>query len=269
MKRASDHAGAPTGADAAGRRASPHALAPMSAPMGTLRRAWRGGLLLIGALFAAFALLALGIAMQAATRDIRYRWYAQQASATVIDKVIHHAGDPSTPRSQYLVRYRFVARDGSTQYGIGTLPFDTWDALRPGARLTVAYLPARAYGSRPLGDFGDGEAVGWGLIGVILGGVGLALLVVPLRRAWRIERLLREGIETEGTVDEAENSGWRVNRVPMWRVKYSYTDAGGVALTGRSGLQPKEAARAWKKGDTGAVRYDTADPTRSIWVAWP
>jgi CubicO group peptidase (beta-lactamase class C family) len=171
--------------------------------MGTLRRAWRGGLLLIGALFAAFALLALGIAMQAATRDIRYRWYAQQASATVIDKVIHHAGDPSTPRSQYLVRYRFIARDGSTQYGIGTLPFDTWDALRPGARLTVAYLPARAYGSRPVGDFGDGEAVGWGLIGVILGGVGLALLVVPLRRAWRIERLLREGIETEGAVAPA------------------------------------------------------------------
>ena len=242
-------------------------LTPMSAPIGTLRRATRGGALL-GLPFVAFSLLAWGIAVRAGLVDLSYRHDALHATATVVDKLVHRASAGSTS-SKYLVRYRFVAADGSTQFGSRELPFDEWNALQRGAALQVSYLADRPYESRVGAPGHAAEFLGWGSFGLLFGVAGFLLIYVPLRRAAFVERLLQEGSETVGTVEHVGDSGWVINRRRMWRVTYSYGDSNGVAHTGRSALQPQEAARVWKKGETGPVRYDRGDSRRSIWVAWP
>ena len=269
MKQANGNTDPSVDAAGAERRRSGHGLTPMSTPMGTLRRAWRGGLFPLGLLFAAFGLLALGIAMQAAIRDVQYRLHAQRVTASVIDKVIRHAGSRDTTASQYLVRYRFIAADGSTQYGSRALAFDAWDALRAGAPLQVDYLPARPYESRLVGSSERIQILAWGLGGTIFGGIGAALLIVPLRRARLIERLLHNGAEAVGTVEATGPSSVTIRGMRMWRVSYSFADGAGVRRTGRSGLLSQQAAHAWKRGDTGPVRYGQNDARRSIWLAWP
>jgi hypothetical protein len=241
----------------------------MSVPMGTLRRAWRTPLFPWGLPFAAFGLLALGIAVQAAVRDAQYRLHAQHVTASVIDKVIRHAGSQDAKASQYLVRYRFIAADGSTQYGSREFPFDAWDALRAGAPLQVDYLPARSYESRLAGASKGIEILAWGLSGTILGGIGAALLIVPLRRARLIERLLRSGASADGTVEAVGPSSVTLRGVRVWRLDFSFIDGAGTRRAGQSGWLAPQAARAWKKGDTGPVRFDPVDSRRNIWMAWP
>jgi len=237
--------------------------------MGTLRRAWRTPLFPWGLPFAAFGLLALSFAARAAVRDIQYRLHAQHVTGSVIDKVIRHAGSQDAKRSHYLVRYRFVAADGSTQYGSREFPFDAWDALRPGATIQVNYLPARPYESQANGDYGGGETIGWSVIGVVQTGIAFVFLYFPLRRARLTERLLRDGAEAVGTVDSVGPTGTTIRGTRMWRVSYSFADGAGVRRTGQSGPLAPPAARAWKKGDTASVRYDPNDLRRSVWMPWP
>jgi hypothetical protein len=242
----------------------------MSVPMGTLRRAWRTPLFPWGLPFAAFGLLALSFAAQNAVRAIQYRLHAQHVTASVIDKVIRHAGgSQDVKRSHYLVRYRFAAADGSAQYGSRELPFDAWDALRPGAALPVIYLPARPFESRLSEDYGGGEIFGWGVIGVVQTGIAFVFLFFPLRRAKIIEHLLGSGAEAVGTVEAVGPSSVTVRGMREWRVNYSFTDGAGARRTGRSGPLSQQAARAWKKGDTGRVRFDPVDSRRNIWMACP
>jgi hypothetical protein len=61
-------------------------------------------------------------------------------------------------------------------------------------------------------------------------------------------------------------TNFRYNRQIQWVIDYRFEDRYGRPWEGRSGyLDPDEAAE-WKPGDTGVVRFDPRDGTKSIWV---
>src|SRR5687767_11107370 len=65
-------------------------------------------------------------------------------------------------------------------------------------------------------------------IGVIFLAVGASYLRRGLRQARKEEQLLQHGTTTEATVTSIEETGTRLNRHPLWRVRFTFDDLHGT-----------------------------------------
>jgi hypothetical protein len=99
--------------------------------------------------------------------------------------------------------------------------------------------------------------------------LGALLARASWRRGKRQLRIAREGIETEATVTAVHRA--RVARAfTKVIIGYCYADQFGRMRQGESGYLPYvEANWGWKPGDRGAVRFDSEDPTESVWMGRP
>ncbi len=103
-------------------------------------------------------------------------------------------------------------------------------------------------------------------VGISFAVLGGAFMAVGLRRRRMEQRLRVSGTTTQATVASIEQTGVRVNRRRLWRVRYTYDDLSGVAQRGDSGYLSNEEAHSYAIGDQVFVRYDPADPTVSAWL---
>jgi hypothetical protein len=146
------------------------------------------------------------------------------------------------------------------------VPVERWEALPPGAELDVALLS----GFEPRTEEKTRE--NWsGVLAPVAMGTPFTLFgvwfgVPRMRRALRLISAYRSGVVAAGEVLEIVDSGVRINRVPMVRMRFRFRDAKGVSHEGETGpLYPEEAA-ALQPGARGAVRYDACAPDASVWV---
>jgi hypothetical protein len=95
---------------------------------------------------------------------------------------------------------------------------------------------------------------------------GGAIMAVGLRRRRIDQRLRAFGTTTEATVVGIEQTGVRVNRRRLWRVRYTFIDLSGAEQRGDSGYLSSEEAHSYIVGEQVLVRYDPADPTMSAWL---
>jgi len=103
-------------------------------------------------------------------------------------------------------------------------------------------------------------------IGVIFSAVGASYLRRGLAQARKEERLLQHGTTTEATVAGIELTGTRVNRHPLWRVRYVYEDLHGASHAGDSSHLSAEEAQSYHVGERALIRYDPERPAESIWL---
>ena len=103
-------------------------------------------------------------------------------------------------------------------------------------------------------------------IGIIFSALGAVYLRRGLRRLRMEERLRQRGTTTEATVTAIEQTNTRVNRRPLWRVRYAYDDLYGTPRSGDSGYLSGEEARSYHTGDHVFVRYDPEQPAENIWL---
>ena len=96
--------------------------------------------------------------------------------------------------------------------------------------------------------------------------LGWMLGLSRLRRALKLVRIYRNGAEANGEVLEVVGTGTAINRVPMSRMRFRYTDLKGMVHEGETGLLSPAEADGLEAGATGRVRYDIADPEISVWV---
>ena len=110
-----------------------------------------------------------------------------QAQVVSLERIRDTASDGST---DYLVKYRFTAPDGTVVQKQGGLDRASWNALRVGGPVAVAYHPD---------DPARGLLVGGGvtslpmvlvssLFGLVMGAGGVALLAAVAGRFWRRRR---------------------------------------------------------------------------------
>jgi hypothetical protein len=110
----------------------------------------------------------------------------------------------------------------------------------------------------------------WISIGVFAVTIVFILVATPIV-AWRTARFLR--IRARGELSRATSV--EVEEVPVgnldnpdvmaYRVTYAYVDHLGVRHAGRSHLLMTDPRPALE-GSTAMIRFDPAEPTRSVWI---
>ena len=215
-------------------------------------------------LFCGIALLVTGLNL--AATEWSFERGATRVRATVIDRDFVPADRDENPKTVYLVRYRYPTLEGDAQERVEEVSVERWEALPPGAELDVAFLS----GFEPRTE--DVARANWsGVLALVAMGTpftvfGVWFGVPRMRRALRLISAYRSGVLAEGEVLEIVDSGVRINRVPMVRMRFRFRDARGSSHEGETGpLYPEEASEL-KPGALGAVRYDASAPQVSVWV---
>jgi hypothetical protein len=103
-------------------------------------------------------------------------------------------------------------------------------------------------------------------LGVIFLAVGASYLRRGLRQARKEERPLQVGTTTEATVTSIEPTNTRVNRHPLWRVRYAFDDLHGTPREGQSSNLSEAEAQSYQIGEQIFIRYDPEQPSESIWL---
>jgi len=191
---------------------------------------------------------------------------AVTAHATVVGTSFERASrDDGNTSTQYLVTFRFTARDGAVIERTESIPVAEWERLVADDTLDVRYLP-----SDP--ESATSRSTSRAAVPLIITGVTALLAVVGLFiarpgvcRALMIWRLERSGVNAEATVIEVGPTGTMINRVQQWQLRYTFRDGAGREQTGQSDLLPPGEAASWRPGDRGVIRYDRNRPSESFW----
>jgi hypothetical protein len=104
------------------------------------------------------------------------------------------------------------------------------------------------------------------IIGVIFSLMGASSAAYGLWQVGIEQRILANGISIRATVTGIEQTYTRVNGRYLWRVEYQYADASGTTHRGTSGRMDSRDAQSWRSGEQVYVRYDPAQPDRSVWL---
>ena len=215
-------------------------------------------------LFCGMALLVTGL--NSAATEWSFERGATRVRATVIDRDFVPADRDENPKTVYRVRYRYSTLEGEARERVEEVSVERWEALPPGAELDVALLS----GFEPRTE--EKTRANWGgVLALVAMGTPFTLFgvwfgVPRMRRALRLISAYRSGVLAAAEVLEIVDSGIRINRVPMVRMRFRFRDAKGVSHEGETGpLYPEEAA-ALQPGARGAVRYDASAPDASVWV---
>lgn len=220
----------------------------------------------IGAVFAVVGTVFLGAGLGDARQAFELRENGISAVATVVSRKIEAATGRDHPTTEYVLGYTYQPPGQQLLAGLAVVPVEQWEATREGAPLPIHYLPERPYESRLANDAGWGVAPGFIPLGTLFAAIGLALVTARVRRLRLVLQLTRDGAKTEGTLTRVGPSSVWINNVRQWRLEYEFADAAGQRRTGTTDTMPPQVARRWRRGDRGPVRYDAADPRRSIWA---
>jgi len=210
-------------------------------------------------LIAVFGIVCLAYGLWLGGREVLFATSGARTTAVVVSKSVDGSADH--------VRYRFRAQDGTTVDGDDIVNSDTWAALAIGGPITVEYAGVAPATLNRVAD----NAPLLVLSIVLLTGIVFTFLAGPRFRARfryvRLERrLLREGIETEATVDDVVRLNLRLHYRIQRQIRYRYADRDGGRHTGQSEpLMPRDAD-SWRKGAEALIRYDPARPDVSIWT---
>lgn len=220
----------------------------------------------LGLAFAVFSLIFVSIAIHIGADEVAFMHRAQSTQATVVVRAIHRADTSGSNATRYILRYRFAAAPGKLIEDVVEVPVAQWEQVQEGSVLSVWYLPDRPDRHRldPPGQWV--ATLVFGLVGIIFGSVGAALILGRVGKIRLVTRLTQVGLAAQGTVIRVADSGVRVNGIAQYRVMYLFVDDTGQRREGRSDLVAHAVAARWHAGDTGPVRYDPKDPSQSIWV---
>jgi hypothetical protein len=225
---------------------------------------WVGLLLLgIGAIF-------LAIGSSFVLEERRYQREGQTATGVVLTKAIERATRTGSSgrrtETHYTVTYRFTGADGHSYQGSGNVSVSAWERMREQEPVQVEYLASYPMINRVAGETTRAIQYVFPGIGLIAVVIGSTLLVRAIGAAQMKSRVWSQGTSADATVAAVEETNFKVNKRPMWVVRYQYRDLAGRTHQGTSEYMAAEKAHAWKTGDTIRVRFDPEKPQLSVWV---
>jgi len=196
-----------------------------------------------------------------------YEWrFGQQgvdAQARVIEKYTRSGSKGGTT---YHLSYEFTTADGFQISSRDQVDEDVWERVAEGSTVAIKYLPHPPYQSRIPGSSRWLLPGIFGGVGLVFGGIGGVLFFRSLFRVRTILRVVREGVQVQGTVAELRETNMSINRVRQWCIRYRFTDFAGRLHEADSDYMSPAEAHEWKEGDTGMVRYDQNQPEVSYWL---
>jgi hypothetical protein len=224
----------------------------------------------IGAFLMVFGAIFLAIGWNVVLEERRYQREGRVADGTVLTKAIQRAtrrrSSGSRTETQYTVTYRFTAPDGAVHKGTDDVAVTTWERLREMEPVQVQFVASNPLVNRVAGESSEANRYVFPGIGLVAALIGAVLSGRALRSATTKARIWSQGTSADATVAAVEETNVKVNRRPMWVVRYQYRDHSGQTHDGTSEYMEADKANTWKKGDSIRVRFDPEKPRRSVWV---
>jgi uncharacterized protein DUF3592 len=223
---------------------------------------WFGvGLIGFGAIFGA---VQVGITVQ----EQRYAREGRLGDGLVVTKAIKHnrRGGSSSSSTEYRVAYRFTV-GGQTYEGEDGVSSEEWERLRELEPVQIQYVTSSPATNRIAGNTSTVLSYVFGVVGALAALIGVVLLVKSVGSAKTKARIWAHGADTEATVSSVEETNVKINKRPMWVVRYQYRDHTGQAREGQSDYMSAGKANAWKTGDRVPIRYDRDQPDLSVWLS--
>jgi hypothetical protein len=221
---------------------------------------WVGaGLIVFGAIF-------IGVQRAVIVQEQQYASEGRVVDGLVISKAIKHATRSGSreSRTEYAVTYRFMAGGGRYE-GEQNVSSDDWDRLREMEPVKIQYVASDPSTNRIAGETSTALQYVFGGVGLTAGCIGLLLLVRSVRSAKTKAHIWAHGVAVDATVSSVEETNIKINRRPMWIVRYQYRDHTGQSREGKSEYMSADQANRWKPGDSISIRYHRDKPDASVW----
>lgn len=224
--------------------------------------------MLFGGLWLAVGLIFLPIGLTLAWHEYQRRALIPAEGALTVGMVLSKTFATSSRSSQpFSIEFRFHTKEGRQVKASAKVSAAEWHLLQERGPIKVGYLPGNPEINRVPGQLRDSvAALMFSLLGGVFSLLGAVIFGIGLVRARRIHRLARSGIVAQGRVDRISESNFSVNDVPQLLVHYSFKDAAGRVVHGKSEAMSPERANQWKPGDRGTVRFNAAEPRNSVWI---
>jgi hypothetical protein len=219
---------------------------------------------LFGSIWLSVGLPFLLLAAVFAWQDWRLSTSGRTAEGMVLTKDIRQNGKRgSRPTYRHSIQYRFEA-DGRVRQGQSDVSESAWAALVERQPVRIEYVPGSRL-HRMAGTNERTELAIFGGVGLLVSAAGALIVRADWRSRRRAKRLLESGIRAHAKIVGVEPARIRVNREPLWRIRYEYLDREHRRRQGSTYVTVEEADR-WKEGDTAAILVDPAAPRSTVWV---
>jgi hypothetical protein len=221
-----------------------------------------------GGLWLAAGLIFLPVGLALLWHDYERQNLIPAEGARTVGMVLTKTVVASSGRDErYSIEFRFSTKQGKRIQADAKVTGAQWNLLRERGPVKVGYLPDNPDISRVPGQIRDTvPALLFSSLGGVFAALGAVIFTIGVRGAHRVRVLTRSGTTAQARVDGVAQSNFAVNGVPQLSVHYSFKDASGRVVHGKSEAMSPEQANQWKPGDRGTVRFDAAEPRNSVWI---
>ena len=222
----------------------------------------------IGLFLLVFGGIFLAVGWSLMRQAEQYQREGRRSAGVVLTKAIERAtrsGSNQRSETRYTVTYSFTAEDGRSYEGHSGVSVATWDQLREKEPVQVEYVASSPWTNRVAGESSASLQYIFPGIGFVAAFIGVLLVARSLNASKTKARIWTQGTQADATVVAVEETNLKVNRRPMWVVRYQYRDHSGQTEEGTSEYMSAEKANAWKTGDRIRVRFDPQKPGMSVW----
>ena len=229
-----------------------------------LRLLFGSGQFVGGLILFVISVVFLSIAGGELTKARRYQRAGIETDATVISKDMRPAtADSGTVHE---VSYRVITAEGESYVRDEAVDVNVWEKLEPGGRVRALYVPgdpgSTRLGTRP----GTLIPLTGVVIALPLAALGAVLLTRAIAATLGRIRIYKHGQRADAMVTTVRQTNFRINKRPQWMIDFTYRDHTGQERRGSSHHLSPVDAQAWNPGDKGVIRFDPAQPERSVWV---
>lgn len=225
----------------------------------------RSFFLWFGAIWMTAGLGVLAAAIEDTRIQLAFRWSARVAQARVSGKQWLPAGQDRSTTS-YRISYRFETDAGEPVESSAEAGVAAWEAAREGDRLPVEYLVDSPRVNRLAGHSRLAATLIPLLLGGLVGGAGMGLVAVNLRRIGRQHRIFTAGTPVDARITGIRASHFKRGSTHLCHIHYAFTTPTGQTFQGKSPPMHPRETDAYAAGDRVEVRYDPADPRQSVWT---
>jgi hypothetical protein len=224
--------------------------------------------MVFGGLWLAIGLVFLPIGLSLAWHEYQRNTLIPADGALAVGMVLTKTVDRSSKNSDpYSIEFRFTTQEGRQIKGRAKVTRDEWELLKERGTVKVGYLPGNPQIHRVPGQAGDSvAALIFSLVGGVFSLLGAFIFGFGFARSRRNRQIAHTGMGAQAQVDEVSETNFSVNGIRQVSVHFTFRDAAGREVRGKSEPMSPGEGKLWKPGDRGAVRYDARAPQKSVWL---
>lgn len=196
----------------------------------------------------------------------RFENEASKIIGNVISKRIEERWDSKERRNDtyYYVRYIFNVDSLNTLEQEQSLNKESWDKIKEKAPIEIEFLTDRPTYNRISGTASNSGSYAMLIVSSIVVLVGSVFIVIYIKKRLYLSRILKNGLETIGTILSIEGSSLTINNVNQLNLNYTFKDRTGRDFSGTCKHINPRLIKDITIGASCKIGYDKDNPNNNI-----